>query len=121
MQNGWKVYFVSYSSIDYQIGDTSMDPRDARKEAAEIIRARRRCGFTVTKIDKGRWEVQKTEQGGMVLDTEGYIILREPRAYDCRECGCDFIPDEYERGAWYKPVCEGCLEDALAYPGNCDD
>jgi hypothetical protein len=105
MQNGWKVYFVSYSSIDYQIGDTSMDPRDARKEAAEIIRARRRCGFTVTKIDKGRWEVQKTEQG----------------AYDCRECGCDFIPDEYERGAWYKPVCEGCLEDALAYPGNCDD
>ena len=77
-QNGWKVFWLAYSGIDYQIGDTTMDKQEARKIAASVIRARRKAGYTVSPIGRdSRWEIQRREQGGPVLDSEGYLILRE--------------------------------------------
>lgn len=114
IQNGYRVMWVAYSGLDYQIGDTTMDATEARKEAAAVIRARRRHGFTVTSISRGkaalRWEIQQKEQGGMVLDSEGYLVLHSPREFPCFECGCEFAPEEYSRTSYHRPTCGGCQE-----------
>jgi hypothetical protein len=70
------------------IGDA--DDADARTAAARLIRRRRRQGFPVVILERGReWEVMEPEGCAMVPDACGVLYISR-ETFGCRECGCDY-------------------------------
>jgi hypothetical protein len=77
--SGYTVTLHAYCGMAQPIGDDYMDHDEARQEAAKLLRRRRRQGFPITVIKKGRkWEVEEPEDCMMVPDSCGVLTLRDP-------------------------------------------
>jgi hypothetical protein len=64
----------------------TVDRAEARQEAAALIRRRRRQGFPVAMLQRGRaWEVLEPEGALMVPDQCGTISLQRD-VFTCGEC-----------------------------------
>jgi hypothetical protein len=77
--SGYTVTLHAYCGMAQPMGDSVMDYDEARQEAATLLRRRRREGFPITVITKGRkWEVEEPDDCAMVPDCCGVLILRDP-------------------------------------------
>jgi len=64
------------------------DKPDARKEAADRLRAYRQNFHITTLVRGAEWEIQEPEDSVMVPDECGVLALRHV-TFECRECGSD--------------------------------
>jgi hypothetical protein len=75
--HGYTLTLHACCGMAQPIGDDGMDRDDARQQAARLIR--RWCqNFPITVIEKAEWAVEEPEDGGMVPDGCGVLILRDP-------------------------------------------
>lgn len=73
--NAYQLRFTAYCGMR-TLDETYTDRHEARQEAAEFIRYRRRQGFEVMCLEPGsRWEVLEPEDCAMVPDECGTITL----------------------------------------------
>ncbi len=69
---------------------TFEDSIEARADVADLIRRRRRQGFPVTILVRGKqWEVGEPADCAMVPDACGTIQIRR-EDFDCTECGTPY-------------------------------
>ena len=65
----------AYCGMSYEV-ETGERP-DVRREAALLIKRRRKEGFPVSVLEKGReWEIEEHEGCAMIPDTCGILALR---------------------------------------------
>lgn len=92
----WSVSFHAWSGCSPS-PHSFEDRADARREAAETLRARRATGHPVSILERGaRWEVQEPEGCAMVPDTCGTLSLEsnEEEREEERERLRDLYPSE---------------------------
>lgn len=73
----YDLVFVCYNGMNINI----LTDEEKEKVAVKVrlkLRFAREDGFTVNKIEKGRWEVYDDE-AGMIGDDQGYLVIKRHR------------------------------------------
>lgn len=74
----YRVNTYSYCGMRIPHGTTCMDKQEARTKAARVIRRRRRDGYDVVTLAKGKeWEILEPEFCVMVPDVCGILELSQ--------------------------------------------
>ena len=93
MRNSFFVTLDSHSGCS-PIPTAADDRAEARKAAADWIRAARAKGRRVTTLRRGtEWEIEEQEEAAMIGDKCGILSIAPPLAAACCECGCEFTPE----------------------------
>jgi hypothetical protein len=76
--NKYRLVHHAYCGMDVPYGEFE-DRAEARSEAAKLVQLRRREGYPVTTLERGRqWEIQEPENCMMVPDECGVLALHKP-------------------------------------------